>query len=56
MAGVMHAVEAEADMATTHMRLPHDRRLASAVAAAMVVLAATIVFLIIMLAHTMTAY
>jgi hypothetical protein len=56
MAGAMHALEWEADMATTRLRLPHDRRVASATAAAMVVLAATIVFLIMMLAHTMTAY
>jgi hypothetical protein len=43
-------------MATGHVRLPHDRRVASTAMAAMIVLAATIVFLIMMLAHTMTAY
>jgi hypothetical protein len=43
-------------MATRHLGLPHDRRVASAVMAALVVLAATIVFLIAMLAHNMSAY
>ena len=46
----------EAEMATRHLGLPHDRRVASAVIAALLVLVATIVFLITMLAHDMTAY